>query len=75
MIMFVPLWKWRRLKLFKKLGNGIKEFFLLTWWLWMIAIFVYSGIQWDIYRWHTFQETTHSNIGFWKWNMLYGGHR
>lgn len=27
---------------------------------------VVAAIYWEIYRWHSFQEAFHNNIGFWK---------
>jgi hypothetical protein len=38
-----------------------------------IALMIGAGISYEIFRWHTFQELTHSDIGYWKWQFLYGG--
>lgn len=37
----------------------------------VIAAFIALGVWWDIARWHTFQEVTHSDIGFWKWQFFF----
>lgn len=37
----------------------------------LIIIVIAIGVKWDIYRWHTFQQVTHSNIGFWKWTLVF----
>lgn len=45
----------------------------------IIFIFVVAlislGVFIDIYKWHTFQEITHSNIGFWKWHIMFNTHK
>jgi hypothetical protein len=28
------------------------------------------GISWDVYRWKTFQEETHSEISYLKWKFV-----
>jgi hypothetical protein len=35
-----------------------------------IGLLIFGGIRWDIYRWHTFQEVTDSDIGYWKWKFV-----
>jgi hypothetical protein len=35
-----------------------------------VGLLIYGGIRWDIYRWHTFQEVTKSDIGYWKWKFV-----
>jgi hypothetical protein len=38
----------------------------------VVALIIYIAIAFDVYRWHSFQEITHSNIGYWKWHLLFG---
>jgi hypothetical protein len=40
-----------------------------------IALILYGAISFDIWRWHTFQDLTNSDISYWKWHLLFGGHK
>lgn len=46
---------------------GIITIFLL------IALFIFGVAEYEIWRWHTFQEITHSNISYLQWTLLHGG--
>lgn len=45
-------------------------------WAYVLAILLFVGsmiaiaIAWDIWRWHTFQDLTNSDVGYWKWKFL-----
>jgi hypothetical protein len=36
----------------------------------MFLVIAFALIRWDIYRWHTFQDITNSDIGYWKWKFV-----
>jgi hypothetical protein len=37
----------------------------------IFCLVIFLGVSYEIWRWHTFQEVTHSHIGFWKWTFLF----
>jgi hypothetical protein len=39
----------------------------------IIGLFIFGIAEYEIWRWHTFQETFHSDISFWKYQFLFGG--
>lgn len=36
----------------------------------VVGLFIFGMVKWDIYRWHTFQEVTKSDVGYWKWKLV-----
>jgi hypothetical protein len=36
----------------------------------LVAIVIFGGIKWEMYRWHTFQEVTKSDISYLKWRFV-----
>jgi len=41
----------------------------------LIIIIIALAFMFDIYRWHTFQDVTNSDIGYWKWKFLFDNHK
>ncbi len=39
----------------------------------VIVLAIYIGYSVEMWRWHTFQSVTHSDISFLKWQFLFGG--
>jgi hypothetical protein len=70
MTMFVPLWKWRRSKLFKKLKKFYKD-----WGFWPLLVLVPFVIGYLIYlyevtSWHAMEQVTHTHLTFWQFHAL-----
>lgn len=38
----------------------------------VISLFIFLGVEFEIWRWHTFQQLTHSSVPFWKYMLLFG---
>lgn len=36
----------------------------------LLVLFIGLGVSWDVYRWKTFQDVNHSDVGYWKWKMV-----
>lgn len=32
---------------------------------------IFLAVWWDMYRWHSFQDVTNSDIGYWKWKFVF----
>lgn len=35
-----------------------------------VGCVIAAGIAFEIYRWHTFQEVTDSQVSYWKWKFI-----